>query len=100
MGKKPLVVLKAGLTQLKETMKTCKDTLSKCLFNKEHISEEDKHWLDNKANFVDEDAVIDLLDKASDYERASFGCRTRFPERLQFLSIYNSYRFFFAFRAT
>ena len=61
-------MLKAGLTRLKETIKTHKDTLSKHPFNKECISEEDEHWLDNEANFVDEDAVIDLLDKASDYE--------------------------------
>jgi len=69
MGKKPLEVLKAGLARLKETIKTRKDALSARLFNKEHISEEDEHWLDNNANFVDEDAVVDLLDKASNYER-------------------------------
>jgi hypothetical protein len=50
-------------------MKTCKDVLSACLFNREHISEEDKCWLDNEANFVDEDAVVDLLDKASNYDQ-------------------------------
>jgi hypothetical protein len=69
MGKKPLEVLKAGLTRLKEQIKTHKDALSACLFNKEHISDEDKHWLDNKANFIDKDAVVDLLEKASSIER-------------------------------
>ena len=59
---------KVGLARLKETMKTHKDALSTHLLNREHISEEDEHWLDNEANFVDEDGVVDLLDKASDYE--------------------------------
>lgn len=69
MGKKPLEVLKAGLARLKETIKTRKDALSTRLSNRERISEEDEHWLDNEANFVNEDAIVDLLDKASDYER-------------------------------
>lgn len=52
MRTKPLEVLKAGLTRLKEQIKTCKDTLTTRLFNKECISNEDEHWLDNEANFV------------------------------------------------
>jgi hypothetical protein len=59
MGKIPLEVLKAGLTQLKKHIKACKETLSACLFNKYCISEEDKHWLDNEANLVDKDVVVD-----------------------------------------
>jgi hypothetical protein len=69
MGKKPLKVLKAGLTRLKEQIKTHKDALSARLFNKEHISNKDEHWLDNEANFLDKDAVVDLLEKASSIER-------------------------------
>jgi hypothetical protein len=68
MGEKPLEVLKAGLAQLKKQIKAHKDTLSTHLFNKDCISEEDKHWLDNEANLIDKDVVINLLEKASDYK--------------------------------
>jgi hypothetical protein len=40
-------------------IKAHKETLSTHVFNKDHISEEDKHWLDNEANLVDEDVVVD-----------------------------------------
>jgi hypothetical protein len=53
---------------MKKQIKACKDTLFTCLFNKDCISEEDKHWLDNKANLVDKDVVVDPLEKASDYK--------------------------------
>jgi len=34
----------------------------------EKISAEEEEWLDTDANLVDEEAVIDLLEKAPDYE--------------------------------
>jgi hypothetical protein len=32
------------------------------------VSDKDEHWLINKANFVEKDVVVDLLEKASDYK--------------------------------
>ena len=36
--------------------------------SKEKISTEEEEWLDNTANLVDKEAIIDLLETASDYE--------------------------------
>jgi hypothetical protein len=69
MSKNPLNVLKSGLTKLKNLTKTKKDDLLAHLHRKEEISNEEEEWLDNATNLVDEEAIIDLLEKASDYER-------------------------------
>jgi hypothetical protein len=69
MSKNPLDVLKSGLTKLKNLTKTKKDDLLARLHQKEKISTEEEEWLDNAANPVDEEAIIDLLENASDYER-------------------------------
>ena len=66
--KSPLDVLKSGLTKLKNLTKFKKDDLLACLRREEKISTEEE-WLDNAANPVNEEAIIDLLEKASDYER-------------------------------
>jgi hypothetical protein len=64
-----LEILKKGLCALKEQVKKRKDSLTECLKKKESISETDGAWLDNEANHVDEDTLIDSLENASDYER-------------------------------
>ena len=56
-----------------KTIKERKDNLLTCLNMKEKISDEDEEWLDNAGNMVDEEAVVDLLENASDYEH----CLTR-----------------------
>ncbi|KAJ6495870.1 hypothetical protein DFH09DRAFT_1103675 [Mycena vulgaris] len=64
-----LEVLRKGLSLLKESVKTRKDGLMNCLRRKEKISASDEAWLDDAANHVDEDAVMNKLENASDYER-------------------------------
>jgi hypothetical protein len=39
------------------------------LANKERIPDDDGEWLDNEANLVDEQRVLEDLEAASDYER-------------------------------
>ncbi|KAJ6605570.1 hypothetical protein DFH09DRAFT_1067823 [Mycena vulgaris] len=64
-----LEILRKGLSLLKESVETRKDGLMSRLRRKEKISASDEAWLDDAANHVDEDAVMDKLEKASDYER-------------------------------
>ena len=61
-------MLKSGLTKLKNLTKTRKDDLVACLHWKEKISTEEE-WL-GAANPVDEEAIIDLLENASNYEHS------------------------------
>ena len=68
MSKNPLDVLKSGLTKLKNLTKSKKDDLLARLHRKEKISTEEEEWLDNVANLVDEEAIIDFLENASDYD--------------------------------
>ena len=68
MSKKPLHMLQKGLVKLKDSIKLRKDNLLACLNGEEKISEEDKEWLDNAGNLVDEEAVVDLLENVSEYE--------------------------------
>ena len=68
MSKNPLDVLKKGLSKLKNSVKERRDHLLAFLNRKEKISDEDEEWLDNAGNVVDEEAVVDLLENASDYE--------------------------------
>jgi hypothetical protein len=67
MPKKPLDVLKKGLSKLKTSIKERKDNLLAFLNRKEKISDEDEEWLDNAGNMVDEEAVVNLLENTSDY---------------------------------
>ncbi|KIK80403.1 hypothetical protein PAXRUDRAFT_158811, partial [Paxillus rubicundulus Ve08.2h10] len=48
-----------------------KAALKAALKANQPISEVDEEWLDNAGNLVDEERVVDELDKALDYERAS-----------------------------
>ncbi|KAG6858779.1 hypothetical protein C0995_013989, partial [Termitomyces sp. Mi166 len=68
MPPKPLETLKAGLASLKQHIKVQKDALLQRINAKETVSEVDKHWLDNDANLVDEEKVLELPETASDYE--------------------------------
>ena len=70
MASKPLKILKKGLNKFTETVKTRKNELSAKLARAETISSSDEQWLDNEANTVNEQQVLDTLESASDYERA------------------------------
>ncbi|KAJ6600469.1 hypothetical protein DFH09DRAFT_1498085 [Mycena vulgaris] len=61
--------LKKGLSTLKDSVKKHKDDFTACLKKAEKISDADVAWLDDAANHVEEDAVIEKLENASDYER-------------------------------
>ena len=64
-----LEVLKKGLAKFTETIKTRKKELTAKLARAKTISSSDEHWLDNDANTVDEQRVLDTLESASDYEQ-------------------------------
>lgn len=68
MSRNPLHVLQKGLTKLKSSVKGRKDNLLAHLIKGEKISDEDETWLDNVGNLVDEEAVVDILERASNYE--------------------------------
>ena len=69
MTLKPLEILKNGLSKFKKTIQVRKDELNGKLARKETISSSDEHWLDNEANIVDEQRILEALESASDYER-------------------------------
>ena len=62
-------ILKKGLAKFTATIKVRKKELSAKLARAETISSLDEQWLDNEANTVDEERVLDTLESASDYER-------------------------------
>ena len=70
MPLKPLEVLKRGLKILQDQVKAKKEKLQAQLHVKKSISSLDENWLDNEANLVDEQQVLDVLENASDYERS------------------------------
>lgn len=72
----PLNILKSGLVALTQSVDVHKKGLLSCLQRQEKISAEDENWLDNEANYVDEVAVIDFLEKASNF-RDGFAKLTR-----------------------
>jgi hypothetical protein len=65
-----LDILKKGLKTLSEQVKARKVKLEAQLAEGNPISPEEEQWLDWEANLVDEERVLDSLEKASDYERA------------------------------
>jgi len=69
MTLKSLDVLKKGLSKITQSFKVRKDKLNAKLAWKGSISSSDEYWLDHKANTVDEQRVIEILEAASDYER-------------------------------
>jgi len=64
MASKPLEILKKGLNKFTETVKTCNNELSAKLARAETISSSDEQWLDNEANTVNEQQVLDTLESA------------------------------------
>ena len=68
MGPNPLDVLKEGLSKLQAEIQGRKNDLLVRLHRNEKISEGGGHWLDQDANLVDEEALIGVLEKASDYK--------------------------------
>ena len=69
MASKQLDVLQKGLKVLTNRVKTKKEALEAQLAERKAISPEDEQWLDNEANLVDEQQVLEDLEAASDYER-------------------------------
>jgi hypothetical protein len=69
MAPKPLQVLKKCLAKFIETVKLHKKELNAGLARVETILSLDEQWLDNEANTVDEQQVLDTLKSASDYEQ-------------------------------
>ena len=51
------------------SLQVWKDELNGKLAWKETISSSDEHWLDNEANIIDEQWILEALESASDYER-------------------------------
>lgn len=68
MASKPLDILKKGLLKLENSFKTKKEQLEAKLSRQESISSDDEWWLDNEANIINEQCVIDTLESSSNYE--------------------------------
>ena len=69
MAPRPLDILKKGLAKFTTSIKARKDVLTTKLAKKEPIPPSDEEWLDNEANVIDEERVLEALEAASDYER-------------------------------
>jgi hypothetical protein len=69
MAPKPLDLLKKRLAKFSNRIKDRKDKLTTKLSQNEKISPAEEQCLDNKANTVEEQCVLDALEEASDYER-------------------------------
>lgn len=69
MAPDPLDVLRRGLENLRKHIRSRKKTLQSRLSQKQTISAEDSDWLDNHANLIDEERLLEELENASDYER-------------------------------
>jgi hypothetical protein len=65
MVSKPLEALKKGLFILKKHTKARADNIRARLARKEKVSDADEQWLDNEANVVEEEMVIEKLENAS-----------------------------------
>lgn len=66
---KPIDILKKGLKKLQNQIGERKSQLKAKLKANQLVSEIDLEWLNNAGNLVDEERIVDVLDKASDYER-------------------------------
>jgi hypothetical protein len=70
MTSKPLDTLKKGLATLQRHISAKRDALTTCFKNRQPISKADETWLDQgEGNMVDEERVLDLLERAPDYEQ-------------------------------
>ena len=68
MSLNQLSILKSGLTELNQTTNTRRKELLSQLQKQGKILAEDEEWLDGEANLIDEAAVVELLEKASNYQ--------------------------------
>jgi hypothetical protein len=70
MTSKPLDTLKKGLATLQQHISAKRDALTAHLKNWQPISEADETWLaKGEGNTVDEERILDLLERAPDYEQ-------------------------------
>jgi len=68
MVRAPLDILKKGLNTLQRQVKARKEALQATLAEGKAISSQDESWLDNEANLVDEQQVVEALENAPNYE--------------------------------
>jgi hypothetical protein len=73
MVSNPLEVLRKGLKTLHDQVKAKKEQLQAQLAEGKSIPLQDAEWLDGEANLVDEDRVLEALEKASNYEQGLEG---------------------------
>ncbi|KAI6108564.1 hypothetical protein EDD16DRAFT_1711923 [Pisolithus croceorrhizus] len=74
---KPIDMLRKDLTKLQDQICACKALLKAALKASETISSTDEEWLDNVGNLVDEEQLVDKLEKVSDYRSAFEGLDAR-----------------------
>ncbi|VDB94719.1 unnamed protein product [Peniophora sp. CBMAI 1063] len=72
-----LAAIKAGLSALKSKTQIKENELLNRLNSNEKISSSEETWLDQEANHVDEEALVNTLETASDFERALTRLNTR-----------------------
>ncbi len=65
-----LELLKKGLSVLESQVKERSGRLKALLAANKPISSEDEQWLDCEANLVDELQVVEVLEQATDYQKA------------------------------
>jgi len=70
MVRAPLDVLKRGLNILQQQVKARKEKLQATLAEGKAISSQDECWLDNEANLVVEQQVVEALESTLDYEES------------------------------
>ena len=64
----PLNSLQKGLQILQNDVRARKSRIEADLRAKKTITESDEEWIDGAGNLVDEERVVEELEKASDYE--------------------------------
>jgi hypothetical protein len=69
MSPTPLKILKQGLKSFSQKIKERKDKLNAKLKQSKTLSPADEEWLDNQANVVIEQQILEQLESASDYDR-------------------------------
>lgn len=80
---KTIEVLKKGLKKLQKQVEGRTKKLRDLLKDGKKISDADEHWLDNAANLIDEERLVDRLDQASDYERGLLRLDTKERETVE-----------------
>ncbi|KAI6166172.1 hypothetical protein EDD17DRAFT_1505592 [Pisolithus thermaeus] len=74
---KPIDVIRKGLAKLQDQIHACKVSLEAALKAGEMISCADEEWLDNAGNLVEEEQLVDKLEKALDYRSTLEGLDVR-----------------------